>query len=94
MKPPLYPIPVSRPFQVLGVDIMDLPMTESGNKHVVVFQDHFTWCIQCPIRRQSDLLTKEVIPLFGVPKALLSDRSTKLLSHLMSDVCARLGIVN
>ena len=41
VKPPLHPIPVSRPFQVLGVDIMDLPVTESGNKHVVVFQDFY-----------------------------------------------------
>ena len=41
--------------------------------------------------RLVELLTKEVIPLFGVPEALLSDRGTNLLSHLMSDVCARLG---
>ena len=27
VKPPLHPIPVNRPFQVLGVDIMDLPIT-------------------------------------------------------------------
>ena len=32
-----------------------------------------------------------VIPLFGVPEALLSDRGTNL-SHLMCDVCALLGI--
>ena len=31
-RPPLKPIPVSRPFQILGVDIMDLPRTEQGNK--------------------------------------------------------------
>ena len=47
---PLYPIPVQRPFQILGVDVMDLPVTEKGNKHVVVFQDYFTKypsCISC-----------------------------------------------
>lgn len=38
------------------------------------------------------LLTKEVIPLFGVLEALLSDHGTNLLSHLMHDVCAILGI--
>ena len=44
--PPLHPVPVNRLFQVLGVDIMDLPMTESGNKHVVVFQGYFTkWAL-------------------------------------------------
>lgn len=32
-KPPLQPIPVSRPFQILGINVMDLPQTERGNKH-------------------------------------------------------------
>ena len=42
VKPPLCPIPIQRPFQILGVDVMDLPITEKDNKHVVVFQDYFT----------------------------------------------------
>ena len=41
-NPPLQPIPVSRPFQLFGVDIMDLPRTERGNKHMVAFQDFLT----------------------------------------------------
>ena len=32
------------------------------------------------------------MPMFGVPEALLSDRGTNLLSHLMQDVCKLLGI--
>ena len=41
-KPPLYPIPVQRPFQIVGVDVMDLPKTLQSNQHVIVFQDMFT----------------------------------------------------
>ena len=37
-KPPLCPIPVQRPFQIIGVDIMELPKTSKGNKYVIVFQ--------------------------------------------------------
>ena len=33
-RPPLHPIPVQRVFQIVGVDVMDLPKTEAGNKHV------------------------------------------------------------
>ena len=33
-----------------------------------------------------------MVPFFGVPEALLSDRGTNLLSQLMTDVCAKLGI--
>ena len=97
-KPPLQPIPVSRPFQILRVDIMDLPCTEADNKHVIVFQDYLTkFPLVFPIPDQktirlSRLLIEEVIPLFGVPKALLSDRGTNLLSHLMQDLYKMLGI--
>ena len=96
-KPHLNPIPVQRPFQILGVDIMDLPRTENGNKHVVVFQDMFTkWPMVFPVPDQKSeriarLLCEEIVPLFGVPEALLSDRGTNLLSHLMLDVCTLLG---
>ena len=92
IKPPLQPIPVSRPFQILGIDIMDLPLTDRGNSHVVVVQDLFTkWPFAFPVPDQQTegiarLLVEEVIPCFGVPEALLSDRGTNLLSHLMLDM--------
>jgi len=41
-KPQLQPILMERPFQILGVDIMELPVTSRGNKYVIVFQDLFT----------------------------------------------------
>lgn len=40
----------------------------------------------------AEFLVNEVIPLFGVPEAFLSDRGTNLLSHLMYDICTLLGI--
>ena len=43
-RPPLHPIPVSRLFQIVGVDIMELPTTDSGNRYVLVFQDFLTKC--------------------------------------------------
>ena len=38
------------------------------------------------------LLCEEIVPFFGVPEALLSDRGTNLLSHIMRDVCKLLGV--
>lgn len=97
-KPPLHPIPVQRPFQIVGLDVMDLPKTEAGNKHVVVFQDYLTkWPLVFPVADQKTvtiarLVAEELVPTFGVPEALLTDRGTNLLSHLMKDLCALLGI--
>ena len=96
-KPPLHPIPVERVFQIVGVDVMDLPKTDAGNKHVVVFQDFLSkWPLVFPVPDQKahrlvKLLVEEVIPFFGVPEAFLSDRGTNLLLHLMTDVCKLMG---
>ena len=43
-------------------------------------------------RRIASILVEEVIPFFGVPEALLTDRGTNLLSNLMLDLCKGLGI--
>ena len=38
------------------------------------------------------LLAQEITPFLGVPEALLSDRGTNLLLHLVLDLCDMLGI--
>ena len=49
-RPPLQTQMVQRPFQVVGVDIMDLPLTDTGNRHVLVFQDFLTkWPLVYPM---------------------------------------------
>ena len=83
----------NHPFQVLGIDVMDLPVTERANRHVVVIRDLFTkWPRVFPVPDQKPsrftTLIAEVIAVFGVPEALLSDRGTNLLSHLVMDLCA------
>ena len=73
LSPPLHPIPVSRPFQIIGVDVMDLPLTTRGNKHVLVFQDLFTkWPMVYALPDQKSerivrILVDESIPFCGVP---------------------------
>ena len=97
-KPPLQPIPTERSFQIVGVDIMELPLTSNGNRYLIAFQDFFTkWPMVYPASDQKAeriawLLVEEIVPFFGVPEALLSDRGTNLLSYLMKDLCKMLGI--
>ena len=48
-KPLLQPIVSERPFQIVGVDIMELPVTTQGNRYAIVFQDLFTkWPLVFP----------------------------------------------
>lgn len=96
--PPLHPIPVRRPFQIIGVDIMQLPITEQGNQYVIVFQDFLTkWPLVFPApdqkaMRLARLVAEEILRLFGVPDALLSDCGANLLAQVIKDVCELLGV--
>ena len=84
--PPLHPIPVSCPFQILGVDVMHLPTTVPGNKHVLVFQDLFTkWPMVYAVPDQQSerivkILVEEVVPFCGVPEAALRPRGEPALT--------------
>ena len=68
---------------------MELPVTQQGKRYVILFQDFLTkWPLIYPAPDQKSIriakpLAKKVVPTFGVPEALLSDRGTNLLSHLM-----------
>ena len=90
---PLQPIPMQRPFQIWGIAIMELPVIKKGNHYVVVLQDLFTkWPLVFPTPDQKSpwlvrLIVDELIPVFGVPEAILFDRGANLLSHLMMDIC-------
>ena len=77
---------------------MELPKTAKGNKYVTVMQDFLTkWHLVVPApdqkaNRIARLLVDELLPKFGVPEALLSDRGTNLLANAVQDVCQLLGI--
>ena len=77
---------------------MELPTTSRNNRYVVVFQDLFTkWPLVFPTPDQkaariAKLLAEELIPMFGCPESLLSDRGTNLLATVMHDVCELMGI--
>ena len=63
-----------------------------------MFQDFFTkWPLVFPApdqkaHRIARLVADEILPMFGVPGSLLSDRGANLLANVMKDVCELLGI--
>ena len=97
-RPPLMSIKVGGPFERVGVDILEMPLTESGNCYVVIFMDCLTkWVEAFPLPDQASesiarLLVDHVICRRGVPKVLLSDRGANLLPALMKRVCVLTGM--
>ena len=94
----LTPIPVSGPFDRVGVDVIQFPKSVAGNKYAVVFVDYLTkWPEVFAVKDQTaltiaKLLMTEIVPRHGVPSELLSDRGTSFLSSLMYELYRLLGI--
>ena len=97
-KPPLTPIPVSGPFDRVGVDVIKFAKSSSGNQYAVVFMDYLTkWPEVFAVADQTaltitKLLVEHVISRHGVPAELLSDRGAAFLSTLMWEVCQLMDI--
>ena len=97
-RPPLQSIPVNGPFHRVGVDIVQLPLTQAGNKYAVVFIDYLTkWVEVFAVAEQSAetvarLFVEGIVCRHGVPRELLSDRGGNFLSELMQEVCKLMGV--
>jgi transposase InsO family protein len=89
----------SRPFEVVGIDILGpLPRTQSGNRYVVVMVDRFSrWTELAAVpditaSTVADVFVDRIILRHGCPAQLLSDRGSQFLSALFKRLTQRLGI--
>lgn len=98
-KAPLQRVEIAnRPFEKIAMDAVGpLPITNSGNKHVIVISDYFTrWVEAYPVR---DLKTETVafilekfICTHGIPEHLLTDKGSSFLAGCIKKVYDKLGI--
>ena len=95
---PLQPIAVGGPFHRVGVNVLQLPLTQSGNQYKVVFMDYLTeWVEAFAVANQTattiaQLLVEEVFCRHRAPEELLSDRGPNFLSEVVMEVCRLLNI--
>ena len=91
-------IPVDGLFHRVGVDVLQLPLTESGNQYVVNFLDYLTkWVDAFAVPDQSattiaKLLVEEIFCRHGAQEHLLPYRGANFLSGLIQDVCKYLNV--
>ena len=70
-----------------------LPVSNSGNRHKVLFSDYMSrwpeaWAVpDTTAETIARLLVDEIIPRHGAPRSLLSDRGKNFLSTLVAEVC-------
>ena len=87
------------PMERIAVDILgEFPMTENGNKYILVIGDYFTkWkeCFPMPNMEAvtvARILVNEIVSRFGVPEKIHSDQGAQFESNLFSELCKLLQI--
>ena len=98
VKAPMVPQFVSEPWETVVVDMLGpLPVTEKGNKFIILFFDSFTkWCEAIAVpdikaERIARHFVTDIICRHSCPHRLLSDKGTNLLSVVVREVCELMG---
>lgn len=95
----LIPSQVGFPFERVAVDILGpLPMSNRGNKYILVVADYFTRWVEAFALPDQEALTiakvivSEWVCRFGTPYYLHSDQGRNFEAKLIADICKLLGI--
>ena len=96
-KAPMQNVPVGRPWQMVAVDILEVPLSIQGNRYIIVIQDYFTkWLEAIALKDQTaDTITKELIVVFGrfgMPQFLHSDQGRNFESTLLRSTLEAFGV--
>jgi Integrase zinc binding domain/Integrase core domain len=90
---PLQPIPVGEPFSKMGIDIVGpLPLTDNGNKYIVVATDYMTkWpearaIPQATAKQVASFIFEDIICRHGCPHLILSDRGSHFRNHVIDEL--------
>ncbi len=91
--------PAGGRFERVAIDIMgELPLTENGNRYILVISDYFTkWTQAFPIPNQTaamvaDTLMTNCFSLLGMPRWLHSDQGSNFESELFRELCSLLDV--
>ena len=98
-RAPMGELHASEPWEMMSIDFLtDLPLTDRGNKHLLICCDHFTrWVEVFPLPDMSAVtvartLADEVFSRFGCPKRLHSDCAANFKSQLIAELCRIMGV--
>ena len=91
IKAPMRKYIVGSPMERIALDVLGpLPLTESGNKYIVVIADYFTkWVEALPIPDQEATTIAELLIIcrFGVPQQIHSNQGKNFELILFAEMC-------
>ena len=93
----LHPLPVGRPFDRVGIDLLQLPLTNLGNKYIVVATEYLTKWVEARALSNktasmvAGFLYEDIICRHGAPRELLSDQGKEFVNALVDQICEIFG---
>ena len=97
VRAPLVNTPIGNPWEMLAVDILEVPVSRNNHRYLLVIMDYFTkWADAIPLRDQkattiADAVIK-VCSSFGMPDILHSDQGRNFESTLFHQLLQAFGI--
>ena len=97
-RAPLCQVPVGAPLERIAIDICELPLTDRGNRYVLVLCDYWTkWVSVFALPNQTaqlcaDAIVNGFITIFGVPRQIHSDQGRNFTSELFTEMSKLLGV--
>ena len=94
---PLTSMPIGKPWQMIAVDILEVPRSLKNNHYLLVVQDYFTkWVEAIPLPDQTaNRITRELTKLFstyGQPEILHSNQGRNFESAILSQTLQAFGV--
>lgn len=92
-----YPLP-ERPWDIVSIDLLQLPRSQNGSQYLLVCVDHFSrFVVLSPLEEKSAkcvahaLVTKLFCP-YSTPRVLLSDNGTEFRNEILQGICTQYNI--
>ena len=92
-----YPPPTG-PWDVVGIDLLQLPMSDAGSRYLLVTVDHFSrFVVLAPIPDKTattvaHALVNKVFLVHSTPSVIISDNGSEFHNALMNEICQMYNI--
>ncbi|GMR49974.1 hypothetical protein PMAYCL1PPCAC_20169, partial [Pristionchus mayeri] len=99
MIPPLQPIVVNYPMEVVGIDLIDMSRGKNGGKYILSVINHFTKFAGAFVLKDKkaesvaeSFMNNWVLQGGRTPKNLMSDNGTEFVNQVMAEIAKRFEI--
>ena len=95
-RAPMSSVPISKPWHMVAIDILKVPVSANNNRYLLVIQDYFTkWVELVPIPDQTaTCIVSAITKIFcslGIPEVLHSGQGQNFESVLLQETLKAFG---